>query len=134
MAYFLTPSNTKSCAVINLSLVLDGATVLLDDGRRNAESQAGAGFLGGKERIKEPLLDLGDDAAAIVGNFEDDDVGFFGADPLPIRPGAQLNHPMLPDGVGCILDQIDEDLLDLGLIHGDAQGGAVLRGEAGYGF
>ena len=52
-----------------LGLILERAAVFFDDARGDGQAQAGAGFLGGEERVEQALLDLRGNAFAGVGRL-----------------------------------------------------------------
>src|ERR1041385_7267088 len=126
--------NAENAAVIDLSLVEQRAAVLFDDSRGDRKAKARAGFLGRKEWIEEPLLDLGRDSFAGIRDLENDhSIGMVAQAP-GVLASAQGNHAVGPNAVGGILDEIDQHLLDLGGIdaNGGADGAIQLNTDAGF--
>src|SRR4029077_3689788 len=103
----------KRGAMLQFCLVLQCAVVFLNDAGGDGQSEAGAAFLRGEERIEQSLLHLGRNAAAVVGDFEDDDVGFLVGDHFASGARAQSDDAVARGGIGGVLNQVDQHLFDL---------------------
>jgi hypothetical protein len=112
-------------AAVGLALILEGTPVLFHDARGDRQAKARPPLFGGEKGVEQPLADLGGDALAGVGHFEDDDLGFVLGERQPIASRPQGDRAIVADALGGILHQIDQDLLDL------AQVGPDLTGDRG---
>src|ERR1051326_3785313 len=106
-------NEAKSSAVIEACLVLENAAVFFDDARGNGQTEAGAAFLGGKERIEEALFRFWGHAFAGVGNFNHDHVTMPFTQNPSVRASSQRDRAILADAFGGVLHKVDNDLLDL---------------------
>ena len=70
----------------------DSTAVSLHDGTADGQSQAGAGFLGGRERFEQAIGDRWRDARAVVGDA-DLDIAIRGAQP------SQISTSRAPAGI-----------------------------------
>src|SRR5262249_1929146 len=115
-------NDAKRGAAMHPGLILQHAAMFFNDAGGNGEAQACAGFLGREERIEEAFLHFWRNAATGIGHFKDDHIDLHAGKALAVQPGAQGHHAIATDRIGCILDEIDEDLFDL-LGIGANQGG-----------
>ena len=103
--------------------------MLFNDARGDGEAEAGAGFLRAEERVEEALLDFGRDAASGVGNFQDNGLGVAAVECRTAGARAERDGAFAVDGLGGVAHEVDEDLLEVRGIGGDAQVGAGFEGD-----
>src|SRR2546422_5660395 len=117
----LRQNDTEGRAAVKLGLILQHASVLFDNSRSDRQPETGPAVLGGKEWVKQPLLDFGRDAFARVGDLEDHDFSMRAAQMFRFRSGAQRDGSIVTNTVGGVLHQVDQDLFDLLLIDANAR-------------
>src|SRR5664280_2585641 len=97
-------------APAQVALKLDPSAMGSDDALHDHQAQAGAFFLRGIERFEDAVDLLLWDASAGIRHADPDAIGTFSR---LQREGAALGH-----GLESVLDEIHQDLLDLGGVHG----------------
>ena len=103
------------------ALDLDPAAVVGDDAVADAQAQAGpaAERLGGEERVEDPRQHVGRDAAAVVGDLDDD----LAVDRPGRRPGS------CPSALAAVLDRLQAFISRFRNTWLSVRRGALQQGE-----
>jgi hypothetical protein len=109
-------------SLIDLGGESDDPFMFFHDAGGNGQAEAGAGVFGRKERVEDSLGDFRGNAPSRVADFENDGRDSGGRLLAGIQ-GASVegNRSILPDAIGGVLDEVDQDLLDLLSVRGDGQ-------------
>lgn len=96
--------------------------MFIDDASGDGKAEAGPGFLGGKERVKEAGLDFARDPFAGVDDLENDGWGGFFGGRHEGAAGVEGDGAIMTDAFGGILNEVNEDLFELLGIDADPEG------------
>src|SRR5690349_7348247 len=107
--------------MVDLGLVLQGATVELHDPSGDGQTKTRPVVLRSEKWIEEPFFHLRWDTLSRIRDFKHYDVGLSATQPLAVRPGAQGNRVAAADAVRGVLYQVDQHLLDLCGVCSNAQ-------------
>src|ERR1051325_972159 len=92
---------------------LQPSAMLLNDPGRNGQPQPAALGFRAEKRIEDPLLNLRGNAAAVVLDLNERYGPRFAVVWPGGRFGAQGDDSVAGDAFGCVLDEVDEHLLEL---------------------